>query len=317
MVCYLAFSLIAPLAALTARHVDVVFTATDPPFSTPGAYLSARLHRARLVIDERDVYPDAPLAVGVQPPKLLVRSLTKWFRWLRGQATSVITVSPGLKSVLIKRGASEDRTFVIPNYFPRSTRTLEPKRVDDEHRDVTVLYAGGLGRANDVSTCLEAAAIVNETGAGCVRFEFVGGGERLEEFVEWCSRKGHGRIAFLGAFPRGEMGPVYRRADIGISALPAHPYWRHALINKVFAYMEHGCPVVFAGEGDIESMLLESGAGLVVPPEDPTAMAEAILRLVRDKQLRQRMGMRGQSYMNTRFSYEQVSGLMQSALAAG
>ena len=73
---YLSFSVIAPLATLTTQNVDVVFTATDPPFSTLGAYLSTRWHRARLVIDERDVYPDAPLAVGVAPPGMLVRGLS-------------------------------------------------------------------------------------------------------------------------------------------------------------------------------------------------------------------------------------------------
>ncbi len=115
---YLAYSLIAPVAALFEKDVDVVFAGTDPPFMTPGAYLVALFHRARLVLDERDVYPETALALGMVPHPLAVFAITRWNSWLIDRAHSLVTVSPGLQELLASRGAPRDKIHVIPNYFP-------------------------------------------------------------------------------------------------------------------------------------------------------------------------------------------------------
>jgi len=68
-------------------------------------------------------------------------------------------------------------------------------------------------------------------------------------------RQGLVHIEFPGPVPREQMAAMFRGVHVGLSALPKHPYWRHALLNKIFSYMESGSPVVFAGEGDIVDLL--------------------------------------------------------------
>jgi glycosyltransferase involved in cell wall biosynthesis len=307
MICYLAYSLLAPLAALARGRVNAVFSATDPPFSTPGALLLSRIYRARLVLDERDLYPDAPLAVGFRPHPLLVAAFSSWANWLRGRAASVVTVSPGLKRVLIERGSPPEQTHVLANFFPRTDGyALSPPGAPEEDGTCRVVYAGGLGQANDVSTCLEAARLLRLQGHDHIRFVFVGAGERRQEYMAWALDHQLDGVEFPGPIPRRDLSRILYRSHIGISALPRAPYWQHALINKVFAYMEHGKPVVFAGQGDIADVLAEAGAGIVVPPEDPAAMAEALLRLSTCADERRALGERGKQYVQQRFRHEDI-----------
>jgi len=304
LACYLGYSVIAAVAGLTARRVDAVFVGTDPPFVTPAASLLALLHRAALVVDERDVYPDTALAVGLKPSRLLVALLSGWNGLLRRQTKSVITVSPGLKELLLSRGADPQCTFVIPNYFPSSEASADHVRSNATRPGdaVTVIYAGSLGRATHVSTCIDAAELLVRSGSKNVRFVFLGAGERRQAYANDCQARGLDNVTFPGAIPRDQMERAFADADIALHSFSSHPYWRRALSSKIFEYMSYGLPVVFSGEGDIADLLRESDAGLSSPPEDAERLAQTTRRLVDDADLRSAMGQRGRRYVSEMFS---------------
>jgi glycosyltransferase involved in cell wall biosynthesis len=69
--------------------------------------------------------------------------------------------------------------------------------------------------------------------------------------------------------------------------------------------MAYGVPVVSTFAGGTPE-LLERGAGLLVPPEDPLALADAIERLVRDPELRKQLGETGRRRVEDSFAVEKV-----------
>jgi glycosyltransferase involved in cell wall biosynthesis len=178
---------------------------------------------------------------------------------------------------------------------------------------MTVLYAGGLGEATDVHTILDAAALLKER---CldrrIRFLLVGAGERREEYVERARREGLTNVSLPGPVPRNEMERVFAGAHVAIHSLG--PEFRNSLSSKIFEYMGHGRPVLFAGEGDIAEVLAESGGGVTVPPGDGAAIADALACFLADPQRRDAMGERARDYVARRFNREELRDRLGRAL---
>lgn len=83
--------------------------------------------------------------------------------------------------------------------------------------------------------------------------------------------------------------------------------------------MAAGLPVVATSVGGTPEVVVDGVTGLLVPPRDPDALAEAILTLLRDPGLRQRMGQAGRERVREQFSVEkmvkEIEGLYQRLLA--
>ena len=74
----------------------------------------------------------------------------------------------------------------------------------------------------------------------------------------------------------------------------------------VLEAMAAGLPVVATAVGGTPEVVVDGVTGLLVPPRDPHALAEAILRLLRDPDLRKRMGGAGRERVAAHFSVEQM-----------
>lgn len=76
---------------------------------------------------------------------------------------------------------------------------------------------------------------------------------------------------------------------------------------KLFDYLAAGRPIVVGAKGQARTLVEQAGAGIPVSPEDPLGMAEAILRLYRDNELRARLGANGRKYAVEHFSRQIIA----------
>ena len=91
-----------------------------------------------------------------------------------------------------------------------------------------------------------------------------------------------------------------------ISVMPSLE--REGLPKAVVEGMAQGVPAVVSSAGGLPELVEDGVCGLVVPPGDATAMAEALLRLAGDPDLVRRMGQRAREQILAKFS---VSGMIQ------
>ncbi|MBA4135721.1 MAG: glycosyltransferase family 1 protein [Opitutus sp.] len=102
-------------------------------------------------------------------------------------------------------------------------------------------------------------------------------------------------VKFLGDISDEQLGPIYAQADIfAMTSMP------HKLSVEGFGlvYLEagaYGLPVVAHAIGGVPEAVLDGETGLLVPPEDPAALAAAFARLIGDPELRQRLGAAGRA----------------------
>jgi len=116
------------------------------------------------------------------------------------------------------------------------------------------------------------------------------------------------RVRFLGHLPHDELLWLYRDGRVGATVLPSVDLNGGASEGIPVSLMEamaFGIPVVSTSTGGIPE-LLEGEAGLVVPPGESKALAEAIDDLVKDPELRRTMGQRGRQRVEKEFSVKAV-----------
>jgi glycosyltransferase involved in cell wall biosynthesis len=118
------------------------------------------------------------------------------------------------------------------------------------------------------------------------------------------------RVVFAGPLFGPAKALAYRAAAVLVLASYSENFG-----NVVLEAMAEGCPVVVTPEVGLASAVRESGAGLVATG-DEASLSEAIGRLLADRELRERMGGRGQAVVRERFSWDSVAQRMLDVYGA-
>ncbi len=150
-------------------------------------------------------------------------------------------------------------------------------------KEVKVLFVGRLDNQKDPMTLLQAAKLVCEANA-TVTFTLVGNGEKYEECQEFISSCGlQDRIKLAGW--QNDPAEFYKTHDIFVAS---SIYEAFGLMFVEAGY--YGLPTVASRVEGIPEVILDGKTGFLVPPRNPEAMAEKILKLAADPPLRQKMG---------------------------
>lgn len=108
-----------------------------------------------------------------------------------------------------------------------------------------------------------------------------------------------GQVQWLGAQPAERVAERLREADIFL-----HTSHSEGISNAVLEAMACGLPVVCTDAGGMREAVRDGVDGFVVPVRDVEAMAEALVRLARDPELRRRMGEAGRQRVLEEFTLE-------------
>jgi len=95
-----------------------------------------------------------------------------------------------------------------------------------------------------------------------------------------------GRFHFLGF--RSDIPSIMKSLDILVM-----PSWKEPFGRVVVEGQAAGCPVIGTNAGGIPEIIQDGVNGLLIPPKDPSSLAQAIIRLSLDATLRDRLGQAG------------------------
>lgn len=293
----LSFAVSAGLAAVfRAQAPDVVVASSPPLFPALTGEALARGYGVPWVFEVRDLWPDYAVELGILRG-WSARAAFAVERHLLRHAAAVVPVTPAFVDRLAEKGVPHEKMFLVPNGV--DVDLFHPAPADDGLRArlgwdkrFVCLYAGVHGPAQALGQVLDAAEIVRAH-APDVLFAFVGTGTEKESLMESAKARGLDNVSFHPQVP-GEMVPdLQRAADVGLATLRDLGAFRDVFPAKIFEVMACGRPLLLAAAGAAATLVDECGGGLVVPPEKPALLAEAVLRLREDSALRVALGARG------------------------
>lgn len=296
---------------LGVRNVDLVWGTSPPIFQGVTAWLLARLKRAPFLFEVRDLWPEFAIAVGVLRDRTLIR-LSLWLEsFLYRHADRVVVNSPGYLEHVTRQGARREHVELVPNgsdpeMFDPSNQGV-PFRCEHDLQDKFVLlYAGAHGLSNDLGVVLKAARLLqSDPKSSKITIVFIGDGKEKPALQK--QGAGLSNVVFLPPLPKNEMATALAGADACLAILKPIPEYKTTYPNKVFDYMAAGRPVVLAIDGVIRLVIEAAGCGIFVQPGDPTALAQAVSSLAKDRSGAQRMGLAGRKYLEEHFSRDKMS----------
>ena len=105
-------------------------------------------------------------------------------------------------------------------------------------------------------------------------------------------------------------------ADIALITLRKAGVTRGARPAKTFVMMAAAKPIILAAEGEAEELIASSGAGVIVPPDEPEQFASAILAMHENADGAREMGLRGLAYVREKFEWSKLVGNWLKQLSA-
>ena len=235
-------------------------------------------------------------------------------KWNMPKAHRIIVVTSELKNLLYNDyRVSEDRVVVIEN--GANTDLFIPTDSEDARKELCldpsdgfVCFVGGLLRWQGVEYLIQSAPLVMKE-CPSTKFIIVGYGAMREELVNLARETGiSDKFIFTGFIPY-ENVPLYINAsDVCVAPFVEERGERTGVSPlKLCEYMACEKPVVASAISGLE--ILESyNAGILVLPESPQELANAIIRLLQDPELRKKMGENGRKYVVENRSWESVAG---------
>ena len=313
MAFYISYMVMATLAGLLlARGKYRLIYATSPPLFVGGAALALSfLRRLPMVFEVRDLWPESAVELGELRGARAQRLATWLEERCYQRARRIVVVTEDFKARLTARGYPPEKLVVIPNgantevFSPRPRDTTLLKELGIDTDQYVAIFTGLHGLAQGMDTILEAAQLLrSEPG---ITFLLVGEGPLKPALVERASKMAMENVVFHGAVREPELPRYLSLADVGLHAYRRLPILRGALPVKMFSYMASGLPVVLAAEGEAGRLLQTARAGVVVPPEVPRALADAVLQMKAAPDLAQRYGRAGLSFVRANYSRQELA----------
>jgi len=314
---YVSFMVSAIVASPFLPRPDVI-VATSPQFFTPcAAWVVSLLRRRPFVFELRNLWPDSIVAVGAMRETRVVGWLRKLEYFLYRRAARIVSVTQSFKRVLTANGIDANKIAVVPNGVDLDTYLPGPKPEDLARRlgvegKFVAAYVGTVGMAHGIGTLLDAARALQ--GRTDIAFVVVGTGAKQAALAEKSRREGLANVVFVGAVSKAEVREYWRLCDVAVVLLRDAPLFRHVIPSKMFEAMGMERSIILGVKGESEEILLESGAGITIPPEDAVALAHSVAELADDRELCTALGLKGRRFASEKFSREMLAMRMLAEL---
>jgi len=288
-----------------AGAADVVVVSSPTFFSILSGWVLARLKRARLIVEVRDLWPAIFVELGVLTSRRIIALLERLELAAYAAADQVVVVTEGFRADLIRRGVPPAKVHTIRNgvdverfAFPTATGLDGVRaRLGASRDDCLVLYAGTHGISQALPVIADAAALLDGPACGpSLQFAFVGDGADKRRLESQVAELGLRNVTLLPGVPSDQVPELLAAADICLVPLRDVPLFAAFIPSKMFECLAAGKAVIGSVTGEAAEILAEAGA-VVVPPEDSGALAAAIAALAREPGRRRAMGEAGRAYV--------------------
>ncbi|MFC2078040.1 glycosyltransferase family 4 protein [Candidatus Bipolaricaulota bacterium] len=252
----------------------------------PVAWWASRRMKGKLVYDSHEIYTEIQ-GLG----KLERRYFKAIERALIKRADAVITIHDSAVDEFVARYGIPSPAIVrncprLRKIRDATTRLRDATGIDQ--KDILVLYQGGFSQYRGLPHLIEAMSHLRSD----FKLVMMGWGKIEPQLREQAARKGmlNERVYFVPPVPQDELLEWTASADVGVipyQAVSLNNYL--CLPNKLFEYMAAGLPVAASAFPELSRVIEGHNMGVTFDPEDPTSIAEGIMRIAMDPDVHARM----------------------------
>jgi len=269
------------------------------------AWFFKLFHRAPILLDVVDLWPDAIMGSGMVSSEVLVKG-AEWLARCAYKLADEITVpTNGFAERLVSAGVLKEKISIIPHWadgvlIDRAVRNQEFGNRHALHGKFCIIHGGNIGPFQDIENVLSAAELVRDIESICI--VFVGGGRDLEKMQKIKDDRNLRNVIFAGNYPLEDMGGIFAWGDALLVSLRSGPYLDINLPSKVAAYMAAGRPIIASAGGEAALLVEKNRLGFTCLPGNPALLAETFkVCLESSPAERHEMGVRARQHFDQYF----------------
>ena len=302
LVNHVSFVFSGLINASRCGPADVVYVESPPLFTGVLGRFVAKLKKAPYLFNVADLWPDFAVELGLVKENLLLTAAYRLESYCYKNAKRVAGVTEGVmerlsnekntpsgKLVYLRNGV--DITLFKPGVFKNE---INRKLIFLQNKFVAG-YIGNHGHWQGLEVLFEAAQLLKDKPN--FHFIFVGDGARRKFLEQYADEKKLKNVTFIPIQDRLDIPGYWAAVDCALIPLRDVYCSEQALPVKLFEAMAMEVPVILGIKGEARALLKKADAGIAVEPEDPVAVADAIITLSRDSDLRKKLGENGRKYV--------------------
>lgn len=288
---------LATLVGSARRRPDVILASSPPLPVAMAGDLVARRHRVPWILDVRDLWPEAAVALGELTDERLLRLTGRIAESLYERSAAVTTVTEPFLQRIAGVVSRPEKVTLVPNGTTQFW--VDGAELPGDRRELGLpedrflwTFAGNVGVAQGLEAAIDAAARLGEGH----RLLILGDGPARAALEQRAQEVAPGLVEFRGQVAPEVARAYLRASDCLLVSLNAHPELAPFVPSKLFDCCAVGRPVVVAAAGEPPRLVEKAGAALAVPPGDPVALADAVARVRDDEGLRSELTERGRAF---------------------
>jgi glycosyltransferase involved in cell wall biosynthesis len=312
-----SFALSALATARLTGQADVVVAESPPLFTAAAGVPYAASKRAAFVVNVADRWPASAVELGALRNRSAIAAAETLERWIYRRADLIVSPTEGIAAALaeVPEAAGKARRVWPVVDTDRFDPSAPPGQAGD--RPLRVLFAGTVGLAHGLDVLVDASALA---GPDVVHTTIAGDGADAERIHQRIRERGVDNVRMLGQVPADRIPGLYREADASAILLRDLPIFEGALPTKILEGMAASRPLLLSARGEAARFVDAAGAGVIVSPGDPSALADAFRRLQTNPELRRSLGEAGRRYAEQKFgarrAAEEWTAQLTAAVAA-
>ena len=303
---YLSYMASAVWYARRSPTPDVVVATSPQFFAAVAGWWIARQHDVPFVLEIRDLWPESIVAVGAMERNVIIRFFEQIEQFLYREADHIVPVTEAFKRAIVDKGIPADKISVIKNGvdLTRWEQPLDEAKLDklrDEHQlngKFVASYIGTIGMAHRADVLLEAAEQCDDPD---IIFMVVGTGAQREALEARQDELQLPNVRLVDKVPKEEVPYLLALTDVSVVHLRDSDLFETVIPSKIFEAMVTRTPIALGVRGEAQDIIEAAEAGMPIPPEDPAALVDAVVRLKQHADLHARMAENGYEYVHTHF----------------
>ena len=246
-----------------------------------------------------DIHEDVPKSLVGREwlAKWLLHSIAFSFREFENLASrffsGLITATPSIET---RFKTKNKNTLSIQNFPEFSIK--ETQEITFETRN-DICFTGAISRIRGIIPLLDALSYCHST----VRLHLAGAFINTEIEKEVMTHPNYSKVIYYGLVKRDELKTIYNQSFAGLIPFLPLPNHIDAQPNKFFEYMGEGLPLIASDFPMWKEIIEGNGIGFCVDPNNPKAIAKAIMHLYSDKSAALRMGKKGQELVLEKYNW--------------
>ncbi|MEA5506200.1 glycosyltransferase family 4 protein [Halotia wernerae UHCC 0503] len=297
--------------ALKGERPDVILLTVPPLLVCLPATLLGWLYNCPVVLNVQDILPEAAVRVGLIKNKLIIRAFETLEKFAYRTAHTISVIADGFVDNLVQKNVPANKIACIPNWVnlnfvkPLSKQNNSWKSAHQLDDKFVVLYSGNIALTQGLETVVEAA--VRLLHIKDIAFVIAGESKALERLQQHCLTCGADNVLLVPLQPREKLPQMLAAADVGLIVQKRNVI-SFNMPSKIPLLLASGRPIVGSvpATGTAAKAIQQSGGGLVVEPESPESLANAVQNLYANPALAAQLGDKGRKFAVKNYAFEQA-----------